>query len=433
MGRRSAVVVVVDRLGAGFLGPYGNTWLDTPHWNRLASESLLVETALADSADLGDAYRALWRGLHRLEPILEGEKPLAELAAAAGYETLLVSDNPAVIDYRDANAFATQVQIDTDHDAVGASTADDEALTDTQLGRLFAEAIGRVGELRSPALVWVHARGLSGPWDAPYAMRRRFADDEDPDPPDFVDPPRYDIAEGADPDELLGVVQAYAGQVTLVDAWLGALLEAIDSAAMTDANTGDTSASETLVIVTSPRGYPLGEHGRVGPHDDPAHDALYGELLQVPLLVRRPGGALSRTQRFGQLGDVAQTVADWLGLDMQSSGRMADSLLALAEPEESTHELKPRQIALAVCANQRMVRTPAWMWRESNLASAGHESQHELFAKPDDRWEANEVASRCREVVEQLSAAVAAFEQAAKTRSLDRLEPLDEELVAPVR
>ena len=91
MRKRSAVVVVVDRLGAGFLGPYGNTWLETPHFNRLASESLVVETALADSADLADAYRALWRGLHRLEPSLESDRGLAELAAAAGYETVLIS------------------------------------------------------------------------------------------------------------------------------------------------------------------------------------------------------------------------------------------------------------------------------------------------------------------------------------------------------
>jgi arylsulfatase A-like enzyme len=171
----------------------------------------------------------------------------------------------------------------------------------------------------------------------------------------------------------------------------------------------------------------------VGPQDDSARDALYGELLQVPLLVRRPGGALSRTQRFGQLGDAAMTVADWLGLDMQPAGRMAGSLLALTEPEESTDVLAPRQIALASSANQWSVRTSAWMWRESNPLNAGHESHHELFAKPDDRWEANEVASRCRDVVEKMIAAAEVFEQAARRRSLDRLAPLDVELVAPFR
>jgi arylsulfatase A-like enzyme len=429
MRTRSAVVVVVDRLGAGFLGPYGNTWLETPHWNRLASESLVVETALADSADLADAYRALWRGLHRLETSLETDRGLAELAAAAGYETVLISDEPALVDYQDSSAFATVVHVESGADDRAASAADDkddDGLAATGLGRLCAEAIARLGEQRSPALVWVHARGMNGPWDAPYELRKRYADEEDPDPPDFVDPPRYDISAGADPDELLGVVQAYAGQVTLADAWLGALLEAVDSTARSA-----DAASETLVIVTSPRGYPLGEHGRVGPHDDPARDAFYGELLQVPLLVRWPAGALARTQRLVQLGDVAMTVADWLGLDLSATGRMAGSLLAVPETDDSTsHQTAPRPIAVAASASQRMVRTPAWMWRESTI---GSEPQSELFAKPDDRWEANEVASRCREIVEKLSAAAATFEDAARARALDRLEPLEEDLVAPHR
>ena len=46
------VVFVIDRLGASWLGPYGNTWLETPHFNRLAAESLVCETAIADSSDL---------------------------------------------------------------------------------------------------------------------------------------------------------------------------------------------------------------------------------------------------------------------------------------------------------------------------------------------------------------------------------------------
>jgi hypothetical protein len=49
---RNTLVVVVDRLGAGFLGPYGATWLDTPALNRLAGQSLLIEHVLSDSPEL---------------------------------------------------------------------------------------------------------------------------------------------------------------------------------------------------------------------------------------------------------------------------------------------------------------------------------------------------------------------------------------------
>ena len=65
---RNAVVLVVDRLGAGNLGPYGNTWIDTPQFNRLAMESLLCEFALSDCPCLSTAYRAYWHGGHALSP-----------------------------------------------------------------------------------------------------------------------------------------------------------------------------------------------------------------------------------------------------------------------------------------------------------------------------------------------------------------------------
>ena len=61
---RSAVVVVVDRLGAGFLGPYGNTWLETPFWNEMADQSVLFEQAITDSPDLARIYRSYWQGVH---------------------------------------------------------------------------------------------------------------------------------------------------------------------------------------------------------------------------------------------------------------------------------------------------------------------------------------------------------------------------------
>ena len=41
------------------------------------------------------------------------------------------------------------------------------------------------------------------------------------------------------------------------------------------------------------------------------------------------------------------------------------------------------------------VRTPAWFLQSRNDA----ESTTELYAKPDDRWEVNNVAERCQDVV----------------------------------
>ncbi len=77
----NAIVIVVDRLGAGYLGPYGNTWIETPSCNRLAARSVLFEFALADAVDLATVYRSYWQGLHAMSP----DRPirsLPEMAAA---------------------------------------------------------------------------------------------------------------------------------------------------------------------------------------------------------------------------------------------------------------------------------------------------------------------------------------------------------------
>ena len=52
---------------------------------------------------------------------------------------------------------------------------------------------------------------------------------------------------------------------------------------------------------------------------------------------------------------------------------------------------------------ERAIRTPAWYLRRA----AGSE----LFAKPADFWEVNNVATRCQEVVECLEDALVEFEQ----------------------
>ena len=66
---------------------------------------------------------------------------------------------------------------------------------------------------------------------------------------------------------------AYAGQVPVLDLCLATLMEVLDEHPRRD---------ELLLLVTSPSGFPLGEHLRVGSVDD----ALYGELVHVPAIMR---------------------------------------------------------------------------------------------------------------------------------------------------
>jgi arylsulfatase A-like enzyme len=403
MAVTSAVVVVIDRLGAEWLGPYGNTWLDTPHFNHLAAQSALFETVMAESPDLAMAYRAYWTGRHAMQPESGAIQTLPEVAAAAGVQSFLVSSDPQVAEQELALSF-TERSGSLRHDV---NECADE-IEKTWLHLLFKDAVWELKRRERPFLLWVHAHGMNGPWDAPLEMRYQFADEDDPVPPDFVAPPQKVLAADYDPDELLGLSHAYAGQVALADLCLGMLLEALDEHPL---------AKETLLAVTSPRGYPLGEHLHVGPGGDP----LYGELLHVPLLLRFPGdgAALTRSQRIAQPHELFSAVAESCG--WQSAGQPQSELLRSLRGEATT----TTRFACATASGQRAIRTPAWFLRESQTAG---DPRHELFAKPDDRWEANEISSRCGEAVELLAAQLDRFEAAARSDQLAELPPLAESL-----
>jgi len=173
---KSVVVVSIDRLGAGWLGPYGNSWLETPHFNRLTAESLLFETALADSPKLAQSCRAWWLGRHALQPDGTG-RSLPQRANTAGAQSLLITDEPIVARHSLAAGFG-ELQF-VEHPAARRNQVDIE---ETELFRLFSAAISAFESQREPALVWVHARGMSGPWDAPLELRNQFADEDDPEP-----------------------------------------------------------------------------------------------------------------------------------------------------------------------------------------------------------------------------------------------------------
>jgi len=399
MSAHSAVVVSIDRLRAGWLGPYGNSWLDTPSFNRLAAQSLLAETVLADSPELEASCRAWWSGRHVMQPDAAPDLLLPNLAAAAGARTMLVTDDPEVADHPLTSGFG-ELQLVPQPTAAG-NTHDVE---ETGLFRLFSAAMGTLEECAQPALVWIHARGMSAAWDAPLELRNQFADEDDPEPPKLTEPPNQKLALGFDPDEVLGFVQAYAGQVALADMCLEVLLAALDAHPL---------AEQTLFALTSPRGFPLGEHRRVGPCDM----ALYGELLQVPLFVRFPQKqhALARTQQIVQPHELFALIAESCGWT-SSDGLRRSTLLAELRGDEP-----PARIACSIGPRQRAIRTPAWFLREDRSDGS---PRRELFAKPDDRWEANEVSSRCSDEVELLAAELDRFEEAARAGQLAQIAPL---------
>jgi hypothetical protein len=402
---RNVVVIAIDGLGAGFLGPYGATWLDTPAFNRLASQSLLIEHVLSDSPELDVVYRSFWTGCHAA--MREQKRPtLIESAAGAGHRTCFLTDDWALAKHPWADRFAEHVLVPRRESETAAAS-----VRQTQLAEMLTAADEWLADTESPFLLWMHAEGMQGPWDAPWELRTRWSDEDDPEPLHLVAPPVRRITGEIDPDELLGVMHAYAAQVTVLDECLETFLTAFFES---------PRSNDTLLVFTSPRGYPLGEHRRIGAVDR----ALHGELLRVPLMLRFPDGrgAAHRAQAIVQPPDINATLMEWLEVspDAKTWGR---SVLSLTDGDAW-----PRDRALAVFGGERAIRTPAWFLRHGEIKSETAPGAVELYVKPDDQWEVNEVSDRLPHVVEELVAALNNFEQAIQANNESALTPLTDML-----
>ena len=217
-------------------------------------------------------------------------------------------------------------------------------------------------------------------------------------------PPDCALTADYDPDELLGYQHAYAGQVSLLDTCLSILLDALWSGSV---------GESTALLATAARGYPLGEHRYVGRAERPLH----AELLQVPWLLHCPQGegAAWRSHQLVQPPDVYPTLLEWFDValpDLPLWGRGA-------LPRTLEHESRAaREQAGSLDGNERAMRVPAWFLRQNATG------ERLLYAKPDDRWELNEISDRCQEVAGQLSDVLQSFEVAARTDDRQRLTQL---------
>jgi hypothetical protein len=425
MSDRSVIVVVLDRWGAGQAAPLGATSLEMPFTNRLAASALTGSFCISDSGDLERVYRSYWTGFHAADPRELGasEHWLSQVDVAS----LLVTDEPLVRDHDLARHFEEKLILPS---SAGETSADEVA--ETHLARLLFAAGEAILNLSSPHVVWIHARAMEGPWDAPLVLRQSLADEDDPKTPEFVTPPSRRIEGAKNYDELLGIAQAYGGQVLALDEVLGALVDVLDQRPA-------EVVENTLLVVTSPRGFPLGEHSVIGA----GANLLYSELLHVPLFARlgrgRYGeaGALQRTCAFIQPVDVAAAISHWLGAP-GLEGAWGRSVIPLATyPDPAALPPPLWRTALAVGSNdatraESYFTTPGWALRTSPSRD-GDEPLLELFAKPDDRWEVNEIGSRAvgaRELMveqqRQLADRIAAGDR-------DGSPPLPDLLLRPTR
>ena len=104
----------IDRLHVGHLGAYGNAWIDTPAFDRLACESFVFDQALVGCPRVEELYRNIWRGRH---PLLGPRASVAEVdllgrLSASGVKTVLLTDDGRLAESPLAGSFDELVEFD---------------------------------------------------------------------------------------------------------------------------------------------------------------------------------------------------------------------------------------------------------------------------------------------------------------------------------
>jgi hypothetical protein len=375
----NSLVLVMDGLHLGYLGAYGNCWIDTPEFDRLASQAFVFDQMLIDTPRLELLYRSYWQGWHAAAPAPPAERrSLVEQLNQRQVHTVLVTDDPYVGGHPLAGAFRQRIELDAPESAALA-----DSLDETHVAACFAQLIDLLPSLPKPFWIWCHLSALGQHWDAPWDLRTRYVEEGDPDQGHSAEVPSQIVEAEEDHDAVVAAWQAYAGQVVVWDACLGALVESLDEHSL---------SRETLLAVTSSRGLPLGEHGRIGWCDLPLHSPL----VHVPLVLRLPDGvgAACRSQALVEPADLWSTQADFFQLPGVASPSGV-GLLSLVRGEDAS--TRDRLVVIGE-PPEMGIRTPAWYLRDVPAP--------ELFAKPDDRWEVNNVADRCRDVVEHMQDAI---------------------------
>ena len=335
------IVIVSDTFRFDNLGCYGNIRprfrapareVMTPHLDALAKVSTIFDNAYIGSFPTVPNRKDVFTGKHVFP--FEGWSPLAPDAVTfvkqlsdSGYETMMVQDTPHTIRRgfnfdRDFDGFdfirgqesdqlaswRAKQSIDPslirgEHNWVQhlANIESRQREQDTFCGQTFSKAVewleGKYSrDPKGNFLLYTDTFDPHEPWDAPKWY-------EDLYNPGYKGVCHRYAAQGLIEDkftkaELDHIRAMYAAEVTLVDRWVGHMLETASRMGLME---------NTCVIFTADHGYCLSEHGWHGKNAQP----LYEEVSHIPLLIHMPGQRKSRrVKALTQPCDLGPTILD---------------------------------------------------------------------------------------------------------------------------
>jgi arylsulfatase A-like enzyme len=366
------LVLVVSGMHPGFVGCYGNEWLDTPALDRLAAEGIVFDQHYAVQPERAAARQVLRTGRYLLP------RPGIEL----------LDPQPDSVDLFH-HLHASGVNTVTIEQPTGPGSADRGGAL-TKMAALVVQAV-KAWHAQSHSLIYVECPSLLSPW----GIAEEFL------PPDEAGDGE-DAKLGAADQEILARQRQYAAVITQFDRWLGQLLAELERDGMLD---------ELHCLLTSDHGQLLMEERAAAA----AGSSLHEEIIHIPLIARLPGKAEAgrRVAALTQTVDLFPTLCDWFGVPAPVVH--GHSLLPLLQG--TTERIRAYAVAGARLGDwvEWALRTPEWgLVVPAQPAEPAQEIHPRLHVKPDDRWEVNDLYQHHQEWAERLEQTLQAFVQAAR-------------------
>ncbi len=424
----NVILIISDTVRYDYCGCYGNNWVQTPNMDALASESAIMASFFTASFPTGPMRKDVHSGRFTFtytnwsEPRHEGEAALSELLAAKGYRTAFIGDtgnseqfraefhHKQIISSRSSklDEIPEDVELPADprklripmnriknivRNAMGWDGDEDRRAARTMRAayRWLEEQYGD----KTPFFLFVDTFDPHEPWDPP----RYYIDLYDPDyEGDELMEPAYEPADYAAQREIEHMRCMYAGKLTMVDKWMGYLLDGVDRMGFAD---------NTAVIFTSDHGFYHGEHNLIGKVLLDREGVicgrwpLYSTISHPPLLIRVPG--VTNGQRydpFCQPPDITATILDLTNVPIppRVQGR---SLLPLIREEQKS--IRDFAISSLTYIQDDEVRCPTSFRTKDHLyIYGGDEWSSELYDLKEDPGETRNIINSHADVAEQL-------------------------------
>jgi len=388
------VLICSDTFRQDYLGAYGNDWIKTPHLDVLARESAIFLDAYGEGLPTLPARRVMLTGrrifpfaYHRQHsdlvqvegwhPLYHEDVTLSEHLKENGYVTAFVTDvyhmmKPGKNFHRGFDCWHWIRGVEDDKYALRDVRQVQEMFDEATHGQQWAkskdhwivqhlmnrkewrtEADSLVAQVMTEAADWLKAYTL----DAPFFLYIDCFDPHEPwDPPDeygrLYDPTYEGFSACVPPgsrkdmsdEQFTRVKAAYAGEVTMVDHWVGHVLETLSELELMD---------DTLIIFTSDHGTMMGEQDEI----HKGGDRLRHQVTRLPLIIRHPGGegAGMKVKGFAQHQDIMPTALGLLGLTRPDRVQGDDLWPMVTEGAQSS-----RDTIISAFGKYASVRTAKW-------------------------------------------------------------------------